>query len=158
MNIFADCTLYEGSQESVQPFWISREPLIWPWCNLVASQRGTYCASVDDLSTVGLVNRLWPSHSQWPSEEISFITTIRLPNLQLSCRLFLAKHYITKVSQPPYSPDLSSCDFWLFPKQKSPLKGGDLWMRRSHSTQDHSMVSHCRMTGPTGGWLFTDAL
>ena len=23
----------------------------------------------------------------------------------------------------PYSPDLASCDFWLFPKLKSPLKG-----------------------------------
>ena len=23
----------------------------------------------------------------------------------------------------PYSPDLAPCDFWLFPKLKSPLKG-----------------------------------
>jgi hypothetical protein len=36
---------------------------------------------------------------------------------------FLAKHRITQVSQPPYSPDLAPCDFWLFPKLKSPLKG-----------------------------------
>ena len=35
---------------------------------------------------------------------------------------FLAKHQITQVTQP-YSPDLASCDFWLFPKLKSPLKG-----------------------------------
>ena len=33
---------------------------------------------------------VWPSHSQWPREQISFITTIRLPVLQLSCRLSLA--------------------------------------------------------------------
>ena len=26
-------------------------------------------------------------------------------------------------SAPPYSPDLVSCNFWLFPKLKSPLKG-----------------------------------
>ena len=25
--------------------------------------------------------------------------------------------------QPPYSPDLVPCDFWLFPKLKSPLRG-----------------------------------
>ena len=25
--------------------------------------------------------------------------------------------------QAPYSPDLAPCDFWLFPKPKSPLKG-----------------------------------
>ena len=36
---------------------------------------------------------------------------------------FLVKHQITQVTQPPYSPDLVPCDFWLFPKLKSPLKG-----------------------------------
>jgi histone-lysine N-methyltransferase SETMAR len=35
---------------------------------------------------------------------------------------FLAKHHITQVCQPPYSPDFTPCDFWLFPKLKSPLK------------------------------------
>ena len=33
------------------------------------------------------------------------------------------KHLITQVTLAPYSPDLVSCDFWLFPKLKSPLKG-----------------------------------
>ena len=33
---------------------------------------------------------------------------------------FLAKHQIT---QPLYSPELVPCNFWLFPKLKSPLKG-----------------------------------
>jgi transposase len=36
--------------------------------------------------------------------------------------LFLAKHHITQVCQPPYSPDLAPCDFWQFPKLKSLLK------------------------------------
>ena len=35
---------------------------------------------------------------------------------------FLAKHEITKVTQPHYSQDLAPCDFWLFWKLKSPLK------------------------------------
>jgi len=35
---------------------------------------------------------------------------------------FLVKHRITQVSQPPYSPDLAPCDFWLFSKLKLPLK------------------------------------
>ena len=35
---------------------------------------------------------------------------------------FLAKHQITLVTQPPYSTDLMPCNFWLFPKLKSPLK------------------------------------
>ena len=36
---------------------------------------------------------------------------------------FLAKHQINQVTQLSYSPDLVPCDFWLFPKWKSPLKG-----------------------------------
>ena len=39
------------------------------------------------------------------------------------CRLLLAKHQIPQVTQPLYSPDLAPCNFWLFPKLKSPLKG-----------------------------------
>ena len=30
---------------------------------------------------------------------------------------------ITQVIQHPYSPDLVPCDFWIFQKLKSPLKG-----------------------------------
>ena len=46
-------------------------------------------------------------------------------NAPASCLMqsFLAKHQITQVTQPLYSPDLAPCDFWLFPKLKSPLKG-----------------------------------
>jgi len=36
---------------------------------------------------------------------------------------FLAKHNIPLIRQAPYSPDMSPCDFWLFPKLKMPLKG-----------------------------------
>ena len=36
---------------------------------------------------------------------------------------FLVKHKITQVTQPHYSPDLVPCDFWLFQKLTSPLKG-----------------------------------
>jgi histone-lysine N-methyltransferase SETMAR len=34
----------------------------------------------------------------------------------------LAKLLITQVCQPPYSPDLAPCDFWLFPELKLSLK------------------------------------
>ena len=52
-------TIYEGYPESIWPFWISREPVAWPWCNLVASQRRPYCASVNSNSRVGLVSWQW---------------------------------------------------------------------------------------------------
>ncbi|PNF36917.1 hypothetical protein B7P43_G08390 [Cryptotermes secundus] len=35
---------------------------------------------------------------------------------------FLAKHGIPQVRQAPYSPDMAPCDFWLFPRLKTPLK------------------------------------
>jgi hypothetical protein len=35
----------------------------------------------------------------------------------------LAKHSIPVVPHPPYSPDLAPCDFFLFPRLKSTLKG-----------------------------------
>ena len=36
---------------------------------------------------------------------------------------YLTKMGIKSVPQPPYSPDLAPCDFWLFPKLKENLKG-----------------------------------
>jgi hypothetical protein len=36
---------------------------------------------------------------------------------------FLAKKSIMKLDHPPYSPDLARCDFWLFPKLNTTLKG-----------------------------------
>ena len=36
---------------------------------------------------------------------------------------YLTKMGIKTVPQPPYSPDLTPCDFWLFPKLKKNLRG-----------------------------------
>ncbi|UYV67254.1 hypothetical protein LAZ67_5000061 [Cordylochernes scorpioides] len=36
---------------------------------------------------------------------------------------FLAKNNTLMMPQPPYSPDLAPCDFFLFPKLRRPLKG-----------------------------------
>jgi len=36
---------------------------------------------------------------------------------------FLAKHGTAQLQQPPYSPDLKPCDFFLFPRLKKVLKG-----------------------------------
>ena len=33
-----------------------------------------------------------------------------------SCIMSCAKPQINQVTQPPYSPDLAQCNFWLFPK------------------------------------------
>ena len=44
---------------------------------------------------------------------------------------FLTSKGITVMSQPPYSPDLAPCDFFLFQKAKSAMKG-----RHFESTED----------------------
>ena len=36
---------------------------------------------------------------------------------------FLSKHSVALLRQPPYSPDIAPCDFWLFPKLRISLKG-----------------------------------
>jgi transposase len=41
----------------------------------------------------------------------------------LVLRDHFAKNSTHIVPQPPYSPDLAPCDFWLFPKLKRPLRG-----------------------------------
>jgi histone-lysine N-methyltransferase SETMAR len=41
----------------------------------------------------------------------------------LSVKQFLAEKQIAVLQHPPYSPDLALCDFFLFPKVKSVLKG-----------------------------------
>ena len=146
---------YEGFLKSIQPFWISQEPVVWPWCNLAASQRRPYCSSVNSHSSMGQVSWqwdavdslciLWPLHSEGPSEQISFIMAMCLPILQLLCRLFLAKHCITQVCQPPYSPYLAPCNFWLFPKLKSPLK----WRFVNAAVTVHKLSQRCL----TAYWL-----
>ena len=46
-----------------------------------------------------------------------------LAHSALKTREFLAKHSITVLFHPPYSPDLAPCVFFLFPMLKRPLKG-----------------------------------
>ena len=41
----------------------------------------------------------------------------------LSVKQFLANKNIPVLEHPPYSPDLAPCDFFLFPKVKTQLKG-----------------------------------
>jgi hypothetical protein len=41
----------------------------------------------------------------------------------LRVQQFLAKNKMVVVSHPPYLPDLTLCDFFLFPRMKKELKG-----------------------------------
>jgi len=61
---------------------------------------------------------LWPSHSQWPSEQISKSASMLLPILHLSCRRFWQNIASPRSVSPPYSPDLAPCWLLAFPKAK----------------------------------------
>jgi len=157
----------EGCAESIRPFWISPEPVAWPWCKLAASQRRPYCASVNSHSPVGLVSRQW-----YAADWTTVLCDRRVHNdgasrpassRQCACAFYNSRAgFSGKASHhpgpsAPHSPHLAPCNFRLFQKLKSPLKEGDVWTRWSHSTQAQSTASHCRLTSPTGEWLFTDA-
>ena len=157
-----------GLSEKYRPFWIFGEPVAWPWCTLPASQRRHYCAFVNSHSLVGLVSRQWDAlnwvcvlcdHRIHSDRESKSASSRQCSWPFYSSRtefFFFTKHHINQVCQSPYSPDWSPCEYWLFLNLKSPLKGGDLWMRQSRSTQGQSTASHCRLTSLMGERLFTD--
>ena len=149
--------MYEGCPENIQPFWISREPVAWPWCNLAASQRRPYCASVNSHSPVGLVSRQW-NVVDWTC----VLGDRRIHNdrasrsaLSRQCACPFCRYcagFFGKASQqpglypPPYIPDLAPCELRLFPKLKSPLK----WMRLANVTVTQYSSCQRRLTAD---WL-----
>ena len=52
------------------------------------------------------------------------------PHTALSVSRFLTKNNITVLPHPPYCPDLSPCDFFLFPRLQNRLKDGDMRISR----------------------------
>jgi hypothetical protein len=160
-------SVYEGCPEIIQPFWISREAVAWPWCNLAASQRRPYCASVNSHSPVGLVSRQWDAvdracvpcdrriHSDRTGRSAS--------SWQFPCPLYGSREgFFWQSITPSRSLSPSTVQIWLTANsgfsqnQNRRWKGGDLWMQRSHSTQAQSTASHCRLTSLTGEWLIRD--
>jgi len=105
----------------------------WPWCNLAASQRTPYWASMNGHSPVGLVSRQWDA-VDWAcvlcDRHIHIDRASRSASSRQGACLFCSSRagfFLGKSSHHPglsttYSPDLAPCDFWLFPKLKSPLK------------------------------------
>jgi hypothetical protein len=124
---------YEGCLESIRPFWISQEPVAWPWCNLAPSQRIPYYAAVSSHSPVGLVSRQWDAVDWacvlWDRRVQYYRASRSTSSWQCACPFYSSRAGLIgkALHQPglsaPYSPDLAPCDFWLFLKLKSPLKG-----------------------------------
>jgi transposase len=53
---------------------------------------------------------------------------------------FLTKYHIIQVCQPPYSPDLAVCDFWLFSKAKMAFEKEEICERAFHTVHKPSQL------------------
>jgi len=78
---------YEACPESIQPFWIFREPVTWPWSDLAASQGRRYCASANSLFPVGLVSRQWDA-VDWACELCVTSVTPKCSNSSVTSRCY----------------------------------------------------------------------
>ena len=63
--------------------------------------------------------------------------------------LFLASEKVKVLNHPPYSPDLSPCDFFLFPRLKKMLYGNNFSSRSSFG----SAIHQCRQQIPKEDYL-----
>ena len=63
-------------------------------------------------------------------ESTFYMTTPPLISVRL-LSLFLASEKVKVLNHPPYSPDLSPCDFSLFPRLKKMLSGNKYMSRSS---------------------------
>ena len=89
---------------------------------------------------------VWPSYSQWPSEQISFITTMRLTILQLSCRLFWQR-ITSPTSVSSIQPRFGSLQLLAFPKAKIVVERGKVCECDGHTVHK---LSQRRLTAD---WL-----
>ena len=70
-------------------------------------------------------------------------------------REFLAKNSIAVQEQPPYSPDLAPCDFFLFPKLKEVIKGArfqDLGAIKTAETRELRAIPEKSFQGCLEAW------
>ena len=70
----------------------------------------------------------------------------------LGIRKFLAKNSIAVPEQPPYSPDLAPCDFFLFPKLKEVIKGTRFKDSASIKTAMTRSSERSRMNPSRSAW------
>jgi hypothetical protein len=115
-----------------------------PWTVTLPCSRGASQSAVRrrwlSLCTV------WPSHSQWPSQQISFITTMGVLILQLSCRHFWQSITSPRSVTPPPA-QFGSLQLLAFPIVKIAVEREEICEWDGHTVHKHS---HRRLTAD---WL-----
>ncbi|KAJ4442071.1 hypothetical protein ANN_11937 [Periplaneta americana] len=96
---------------------LSNEALTW--------ERRSYC---NERIVVETLRRLWDAvrrkrPEKWVENNWFLMHDNAPAHRAIIVKNFLARHNITALDHPPYSPDLSPPDYFLFPRLKSHLKG-----------------------------------
>ena len=80
-----------------------------------------FCVKLEhsSMKTTWMIQKATAVRNRWLTASSGQCTSSH----NTSCAGFLVEHQIAQVIQPPDSPDLVPCDFWVFLKLKSPLKG-----------------------------------
>ncbi|UYV70186.1 hypothetical protein LAZ67_7002112 [Cordylochernes scorpioides] len=104
LTVFFDCRGVVHHEFLPQGRTVNKEYYLQVICNL----REAICQKRPDLWK----NKNWLLHHDNAPAHTSLLV-----------RDFLAKNNTLMMPQPPYSPDLAPCDFFLFPKLKRPMKG-----------------------------------
>ena len=81
-------------------------------------------------------------------QESTFYMTMP-PLISVRLLSFLASEKVKVLNQPPYSPDLSPCDFFLFPRLKKMLSGNKYMSRSSLG----SVIYQCLQQIPKKDYL-----
>jgi hypothetical protein len=142
---------YEGCPESIQPFWISRKPVVWPWCNLAASQRRPFSASMKSHSPVELVSRQRDA-VDWDCVTVAFKVTERAVQLHhdnapaYSAGFFWQSPTSSRLVRP-LQPRFGSLRPLAFPKAKIVVERKEICECDSHTVHK---LSQWRLTAD---WL-----
>ena len=163
INVYMDCP------ESICLFWTSREPVMWPWCNLIASWRRPYWTSVNSHSPMTLVSCQWNA-VDWAcilcDRHIQNDLASRSASLRQSpCPFYSSRAgFFGKTSHhpgvsTPLQPRFGSLQLLAFPKAKIAVEREEICKCDGHTVHKLSQwhLTADWLTNPTGEWLFTDA-
>ena len=103
---------------------------------------------VDAYTLTNLLVTIRNDQAKDGQESTFYMTMPPLISVRLLC-LFLASEKVTFLNRPPYSPDLSPCDFFLFPRLKKMLSGNKYMSRSSLG----SAIYQCHQQIPKEDYL-----